>query len=71
MVYLFQTTTSRDHSIGLENLVYSLKKFELNKLGYSFALVFVVPSNIANDFLKQKITGADTFDDFVIGVIPE
>jgi hypothetical protein len=55
----------------LENLVYSLKKFELNKLGYSFALVFVVPSNIANDFLKQKITGADAFDDFVIGVIPE
>jgi len=63
MVHMFQMTISRDCSIGLENLIYSLKKFELNKLGFSFALIFVVPSNIANDFPKQRITGADTFDD--------
>jgi hypothetical protein len=63
MVYLFQMTISRDHSIGFENLVYVVKKFELNKDGFSFALVFVVPSNIEKDFPKQKITGADSFDD--------
>jgi hypothetical protein len=63
MIYLFQMTVSRDHSISLENLVYIVKKFELNKLGFTFALVFVVPSNIADDFPKQKITGADSFDD--------
>lgn len=63
MVYLFQMVISRDHSIGLENLVYIVKKFELNKLGFSFVLIFVIPSNIENDFPKQKITGADSFDD--------
>ena len=63
MVYFFQMTISCDHSIALENLVYVLEKVGLNTLGFSFALVFVVPSNIAKDFLRQKITWADSFDD--------
>jgi hypothetical protein len=63
MVYLFQMTISRDHSISLENLVCIVKNFELNTLGFSFALVFVVPSKIGKDYPKQKITGADSFDD--------
>jgi hypothetical protein len=62
-VYLFQMTISRDHSIDLENLAYIVKTFELNRLGFSFALIFVVPSNIEKYFPKQKITGADLFDD--------
>jgi hypothetical protein len=63
MIYLFQMTVSRDRSIGFENLIYIMKKFELNKFGFSLALIFVVPSSIANDFPEQKITGADSFDD--------
>jgi hypothetical protein len=63
MVYLFQMTISRAHSIGLENLIYIMEKFELNKLGFSFALVFVVPSNIEKDFPNQRITEDDSFDD--------
>jgi hypothetical protein len=63
MIYLFQMTVSRDHSISLENLIYVVKKFELNKHGLPFALIFVVPSNIANDFPKQKIAGAHSFND--------
>ena len=63
MIYLFQMTVSRDHSIGFENLIYIMKKFELNKFGFSLALIFVVPLSIANDFPEQRITGADSFDD--------
>jgi hypothetical protein len=68
MVYFFQMTISRDHSIALENLVYVVEKFGLNTLGFSFALVFVVPSIIEKDFPKQRITGADSFDD--LGNLP-
>jgi hypothetical protein len=63
MVYLFQITISRDHSIDLKNLIEIVMKFELDKLGFPFALVFVVPSKMVNDFPKQKITGAHSFDD--------
>jgi hypothetical protein len=63
MIYLFQMTVSRDHSISLENLIYAVKKFELNKHGLPFALMFVVPSNIANDFPMQKITGVHSLND--------
>jgi hypothetical protein len=63
MVYLFQITISRDHSIDLKNLIEIVMKFELNKCGFPFALVFVVPSNMVNDYPKQMITGADLFDD--------
>ena len=63
MIYLFQMTVSRDHSISLENLTYVMKKFELNKHGLPFALIFVVPSNMVNDYPKQKITAAHSFDD--------
>jgi hypothetical protein len=40
-----------------------VEKFELNKHGFPFALVFVVPSNIEKDFPKQKTTEDDPFDD--------
>jgi hypothetical protein len=63
MIYLFQMTVSRDHCISLENLTYVMKKFELNKHGLPFALIFVVPSNMVNDYPKQKITAAHSFDD--------
>jgi hypothetical protein len=63
MIYLFQMTVSRDHSIPLENLTYVMKKFELDQHGLPFALIFVVPSNSADDFPKQKITGAHSFND--------
>ena len=63
MIYLFKMTISRDHSLALENLIYIMNKFELPKRGFDFALIFVVPLNMAKDFPKQKITAGYTFDD--------
>ena len=63
MIYLFQMTISRDHSLALENLIYIMNKFQLPKRGFPFALIFVVPLNIAKDFPRQKITGSDSYDD--------
>jgi hypothetical protein len=50
-------TVSRAHGIAFENIVSTVKKYKLDKLGFSFALVFLVPSDIANQFPKQKISG--------------
>jgi len=63
MIFLFQMTISCDHSIRFEDLIYIIKEFEPTKLAYRFALIFVVPLNIADDFPKQRITGATLFDD--------
>jgi len=63
MIFLFQMTISCDHSIRFEDLIYIIEKIEPTKLAYRFALIFVVPLNIADVFPKQKITGATLFDD--------